>query len=445
MARTGENIFQRKDGRFEGRYIKSRDENGKAVYAYVYGKSREEVREKVREGRRSAGISGGPWDGKTFRDAAERWLEAKKETVAETTYGCYRRALANTVYPDYGDMPLSRISDAEVEHYEETILERAMAEGRRPTQSMIRLSAGIMAQVLAFVKEEKGEKVFSKTNPEKESYKSLTPREIARICRCAKEYEVSEMLAVMLCLFCGLRIGEVCALHWDDVDLGKREIYVHNTAQRIGLSESSTQKTELRIMEIPRKTQIRKAEIPEELVLYIGGFYKKGTYVLSGLREKATDSRQLMRRTERIFQDSQIKGINYQRLRKTYAEGKADLGVLQDVFQGKKALKPYKGAFDREWLVAEMSVDLAPLRILVGLSAKEMGEILEISEKQYRSLETGSRRLAWEEFLTLLFMFHYNERTCSVVDSLGLYPDSLREKLKIEGNYSGSSSHYAAS
>ena len=42
MARKGENIFKRKDGRWEGRYIKSR-ENGKAVYGYVFGKSYSEA------------------------------------------------------------------------------------------------------------------------------------------------------------------------------------------------------------------------------------------------------------------------------------------------------------------------------------------------------------------------------------------------------------------
>lgn len=47
MARTGENIYRRKDGRYEARYIAERDERGKAVYKSVYGYSKAEVREKV--------------------------------------------------------------------------------------------------------------------------------------------------------------------------------------------------------------------------------------------------------------------------------------------------------------------------------------------------------------------------------------------------------------
>ena len=38
MSRTGENIYKRKDGRYEGRYIKGRKENGKAHYGSVYNR-----------------------------------------------------------------------------------------------------------------------------------------------------------------------------------------------------------------------------------------------------------------------------------------------------------------------------------------------------------------------------------------------------------------------
>ena len=44
----GENIFLRKDGRFEARYAKGRDGNGKLIYGFCYGRTYEEAREKVR-------------------------------------------------------------------------------------------------------------------------------------------------------------------------------------------------------------------------------------------------------------------------------------------------------------------------------------------------------------------------------------------------------------
>ena len=60
----GENIFLRKDGRFEARYAKGRDGNGKLIYGFCYGRTYEEAREKVRRAIRecSAGcIIGGKY------------------------------------------------------------------------------------------------------------------------------------------------------------------------------------------------------------------------------------------------------------------------------------------------------------------------------------------------------------------------------------------------
>ena len=47
MARKGENIYKRRDGRYEGRYIKRYDINGKAVYGYVYDRNYAAVKEKL--------------------------------------------------------------------------------------------------------------------------------------------------------------------------------------------------------------------------------------------------------------------------------------------------------------------------------------------------------------------------------------------------------------
>ena len=43
----GENIFKRKDGRWEARYIKGRDLSGKAKYGFCYGKTYKEAKDKV--------------------------------------------------------------------------------------------------------------------------------------------------------------------------------------------------------------------------------------------------------------------------------------------------------------------------------------------------------------------------------------------------------------
>ena len=54
MPRKGENIYKRKDGRWEGRYIKEKDSNNKTKYGYIYGKTYREVKYKLQEARNTA-------------------------------------------------------------------------------------------------------------------------------------------------------------------------------------------------------------------------------------------------------------------------------------------------------------------------------------------------------------------------------------------------------
>ena len=49
MPRRGENIHKRKDGRWEARYIKGRQENGKAIYGYLYARTYRDVKQKLKD------------------------------------------------------------------------------------------------------------------------------------------------------------------------------------------------------------------------------------------------------------------------------------------------------------------------------------------------------------------------------------------------------------
>lgn len=73
------------------------------------------------------------------------------------------------------------------------------------------------------------------------------------------------------------------------------------------------------------------------------------------------------------------------------------------------------------------------LRIMdaFGLSHDEICTLLGISEDMYNEMENGRHGMTWDQYLALLFIFHYNGRTNDVVDSLGLFPLSLKEKIKL--------------
>ena len=74
---------------------------------------------------------------------------------------------------------------------------------------------------------------------------------------------------------------------------------------------------------------------------------------------------------------------------------------------------------------------MTSLRLLIGLSLEEAADIIGVSVGMYRQLENGSREITWEQYMSILFLYHYNMRTTDIVANLGLYPDSLKEKIRI--------------
>ena len=82
--RKGENIFKRKDGRWEARYIKGYELSGKIKYGFCYGKTYKEAKEKVSK-HKAALLAGKPTPqtGTRHRFAfyCDEWLRLRKSTI----------------------------------------------------------------------------------------------------------------------------------------------------------------------------------------------------------------------------------------------------------------------------------------------------------------------------------------------------------------------------
>ena len=86
MSRRGENIYKRKDGRWEGRYIAGRKPDGSAIYRYLYDKTYKGIKEKKRcAAQEKAALQDAP----AFDRILDTWLESKRGMVKESTYTRY--------------------------------------------------------------------------------------------------------------------------------------------------------------------------------------------------------------------------------------------------------------------------------------------------------------------------------------------------------------------
>ena len=114
MARRGENIHKRKDGRWEGRYIKGRAD-GKAIWGYLYGYSYSEVKTELTRRKAMSGFYQLSGASMRFSELAELWLASFAQGVKESTLTHYQYTLHKYLLPVLGDLPVSELNESTLE------------------------------------------------------------------------------------------------------------------------------------------------------------------------------------------------------------------------------------------------------------------------------------------------------------------------------------------
>lgn len=111
MARRGENIHKRKDGRWEGRYIKARTPDRRICWGYVYGTTYAEVKQRLIHKKSEYGGFQLTDAHLTFTELAEAWLQSVKCGLKESTCAHYQYTLYKYVLPILGTVPISRLEE----------------------------------------------------------------------------------------------------------------------------------------------------------------------------------------------------------------------------------------------------------------------------------------------------------------------------------------------
>lgn len=133
---------------------------------------------------------------------------------------------------------------------------------------------------------------------------------------------------VLLCLYTGIRIGEICALKWENVDLINGVISIRKTLQRIQCIEPCTgRKTKVIITDPKSNCSIRDIPLPTFLTKMAQEYHSKPeAYVLTGCEEHYIEPRLLQYEFKKYIHACGLEGVNYHALRHTFATRCIDLG-----------------------------------------------------------------------------------------------------------------------
>ena len=135
-------------------------------------------------------------------------------------------------------------------------------------------------------------------------------------------------LGVYISLYTGLRIGEICALSWEDIDLSNGLLYVRHTLSRVLCEENGKRRTVLIIDQPKTQSSLRKIPINSDLLRILNEMYPKAEsrYVVSN-QASFVSPRTYEYRYCKILQESGIHHINYHALRHTFATRCIEVGV----------------------------------------------------------------------------------------------------------------------
>lgn len=229
LARRGESIFKRKDGRWEARYPCGIDAQGRKKYRSVYARTYSEVKEHRRLAMQTA--AGPPKNNTCLAAVLKMWLENKRINLKDQSFNGYERCIQNHILPMLGDIPVYRINDALIDAFLQKKLRSGRLDGNGGlSQNYVRTIAIVLQSALNYAFQMKmglpQPIKLQKPRLERKQIKVLKLHEQILLENDLKQNMDYGNLAIYLGLHTGLRIGELCALRWENIDLTENQIYV---------------------------------------------------------------------------------------------------------------------------------------------------------------------------------------------------------------------------
>ena len=199
---------------------------------------------------------------KTFEEVARLWQEDKRLYVKRSTFAAYILLLDNHLIPSFGqerDVTEPKVQDFVLRKLDSGLSQKSVRDMLVVLRMVLKYAVknGLMEHHEIDVK--------FPTERERKEVQVLSRNSQQRIMRHLKENLSPMNLGIYICLCTGLRIGEICALKWEDIDVDSGMIRISKTIQRIYVKNGTDCHTEV-IIDTPKTmNSMRMIPIPRDL------------------------------------------------------------------------------------------------------------------------------------------------------------------------------------
>ena len=328
MPKIGDNIYKRKDGRYEARYVKERDINNKILkYGFVYGKTYKEAKAKkiammkdIMAKAEKETMAGG----KSFSKSIMHWLTTKL-SIKDTTKYNYYCVIVSRIIPFFKHIKVKNIKEEHIIKFTNQLQNEGLGNKR---------IKDILIILKQFFKSEGLRIDFEYPKVRKNTITTFTEDEVKILQRNLLNSDNPLEFGIILDLFTGLRIGELCALKWKDVDIDKQIIHVSKTLVRVQTNKRKV-KTVLKVDSPKTETSIREVPIHNALVPYLKKFKTNDEYYVATCDKDFISCSRYYLFYKKILKNLEIRDYTFHTLRHTFATrallNDIDVKTLSDI------------------------------------------------------------------------------------------------------------------
>lgn len=305
MSKRGENIYKRKDGRWEGRYLKDSKK-----YGYVYGRTYKEVKEKLNYAR----LNTEKQDDKTkLAVLCDKWLTYKEQYIKESSFVKYKNILEKYVKPYFNKISVHKIDEHIIEAFAKSLTVKGYSA------KTVKITLSVLEGVFLYSKIDISIKRLIPKKAQKEIH-ILTNNDRLKFEKYLLQGQDTYKIGILLSLYTGIRIGELCALKWEDIDLNAGTVKINATLQRIqDFKGISGNKTRIVITEPKTPSAKRTIPLPDFIIKRLKAVDPKNgsAFLLTGT-ERFTEPRALTYVFKKYLKESGVPDINFHALRHTF-------------------------------------------------------------------------------------------------------------------------------
>lgn len=258
-----------------------------------------------------------------YTDVMESWLRDKKAEFARSTYSKYRRICNKYITPFFADIKIENINSITFEDYRNFLNDHLLTGDPGAGNETAKCASMLVNRIMAYAKEQK----LLETVP-KFTWKSHPIRKEVTVFTEAEQYLIEEFciknkdiysMGILLCLYTGMRIGELCALKWNDIDVEEEIIHINRTVQRLDTEE----KKSALIVSYPKsRSSVRNIPIPKCILDVLLSFYayeNSTAYIFTGKENVPAEPRTFQYRYRKYLEKAGVKYRKFHTLRHTFA------------------------------------------------------------------------------------------------------------------------------